>query len=233
MLKSLTVQSPSGLRVQNVIGLGLSDTIATSGGSGDDTFIITRFQYGTLEIQDGLTSLNGQNLIKFDYGVTITAYREVSFTVFNDVIVDSVALTLSTGAVVTIVLPAGSFGYQLGSGDVLTYADFKTAIGATGASDLAGDFTISASSVRFDMVPVHNATTHPLTDGATPTTNAVVIPNTAISAMGGTGKIVYSIDRAISVGASAFQINPNDGRLLVSEDHSAAWILKPPRAMRL
>ena len=52
--------SISGGGDQNVIGLGLSDTIATSGGSGDDTFIITRFQYGTLEIRDGLTSSDGQ-----------------------------------------------------------------------------------------------------------------------------------------------------------------------------
>ena len=88
---------------------------------------------------------------------------------------------------------------------------------------IAENVEVIASSVRFDVVPVHNAATHPLTDGATPTTNAVVIPNTAISAMGGTGKIVYSIDRASSVGAGVFQINPNDGRLLVSEDHPAVW----------
>ena len=136
-------RSISGGGDQNVIGLGLSDTIAASGGSGDDTFIITRFQYGTLEIDDVFTSLSGQNLIKFDYGVTITAYREVSFTLF-DVVIDSVTLTLSTGAVVTIALPAGSFGYQLGSGEVLTYADFKTAIGATGMDSLRADYAITS-----------------------------------------------------------------------------------------
>ena len=142
-------RSISGGGDQNVIGLGLSDTInPASGGSGDDTFIITRFQYGTLEIDDVFTSLSGQNLIKFDYGVTITAYREVSFTLF-DVVIDSVTLTLSTGAVVTIALPAGSFGYQLGSGEVLTYAAFKAAIGATGESGFAGDFTILVSPVEF------------------------------------------------------------------------------------
>ena len=137
-------RSISGGGDQNVIGLGLSDTInPASGGSGDDTFIITRFQYGTLEIDDVFTSLSGQNLIKFDYGVTITAYREVSFTLF-DVVIDSVTLTLSTGAVVTIALPAGSFGYQLGSGEVLTYADFKTAIGATGMDSLRADYAITS-----------------------------------------------------------------------------------------
>ena len=148
-LEAGVARSLSGAGNEDIISAASDYNLTVSGGSGDDVFVITRFQYGTLEIRDGLTSLNGQNLIKFDYEVTITDYAEVSFTVFNDVIVDSVALTLSTGAVVTIVLPAGSFGYQLGDGDVLTYAEFKAAIGATGASDLAGDFTISASSVEF------------------------------------------------------------------------------------
>ena len=148
-LEAGVARSLSGAGNEDIISAASDYNLTVSGGSGDDVFVITRFQYGTLEIRDGLTSLNGQNLIKFDYEVTITDYAEVSFTVFNDVIVDSVALTLSTGAVVTIVLPAGSFGYQLGSGEVLTYAEFKAEIGATGASGFAGDFTISASSVEF------------------------------------------------------------------------------------
>ena len=162
---------------EDIISAASDYNLTVSGGSGDDVFVITRFQYGTLEIRDGLTSLNGQNLIKFDYEVTITDYAEVSFTVFNDVIVDSVALTLSTGAVVTIVLPAGSFGYQLGDGDVLTYAEFKAAIGATGASDLAGDFTISSSSVEFasidpmDLVFAENDGDESLTITATSSDN--------------------------------------------------------------
>ena len=84
-------------------------------------------------------------------------------------------------------------------------------------------FDVLASSVSFDIVPSYNPATHPLIDGAVPDTNDEVIPPTAISATGGTGKIEYSIDKDNSVGAGAFQINPNDGRLLVSEDRPAMW----------
>ena len=84
-------------------------------------------------------------------------------------------------------------------------------------------FDVLASSVSFDIVPSYNPATHPLVDGAVPDTNDEVIPPTAISATGGTGKIEYSIDKDNSVGAGAFQINPNDGRLLVSEDRPAMW----------
>ena len=150
-LEARVARSLSGAGNEDIITAASDYNLTVSGGSGDDVFVITRFQYGTLEIDDVFTSLSGQNLIKFDYGVTITAYREVSFTLF-DVVIDSVTLTLSTGAVVTIALPAGSFGYQLGSGNVLTYAEFKAAIEATGASDLAGDFTISASPVTFTPI---------------------------------------------------------------------------------
>ena len=152
-LEARVARSLSGAGNEDIITAASDYNLTVSGGSGDDVFVVTRFQYGMLEIDDVFTSLSGQNLIKFDYEVTITDYAEVSFTLF-DVIVDSVALTLSTGAVVTIALPAGSFGYQLGSGEVLTYADFKTAIGATGASGFAGDFTISASSVEFEQAPI-------------------------------------------------------------------------------
>ena len=214
-------RSLSGGGDQNVIGLGLSDTIdPASGGSGDDTFIITRFQYGMLEIQDGLTSLNGQNLIKFDYGVTITAYREVSFTLFNDVIVDSVALTLSTGAVVTIVLPAGSFGYQLGSGEVLTYAAFKAAIGATGASDFAGDFTISASSVRFDanfartgnLEETHSGGTTSYSAGAEVVTATDTIAVSASSVTPGNPDITYDFAAGGNPN-NYFVIDPSSGAI--------------------
>ena len=85
------------------------------------------------------------------------------------------------------------------------------------------EFDVLASSVSFDIVPSYNPATHPLIDGAVPATNDEVIPPTAISATGGTGKIEYSIDKDNSVGAGAFQINPNDGRLLVSEDRPAMW----------
>ena len=83
-------RSLSGAGNEDIITAASDYNLTVSGGSGDDVFVVTRFQYGMLEIDDVFTSLNGQNLIKFDYEVTITDYAEVSFTLF-DVVVDSVA----------------------------------------------------------------------------------------------------------------------------------------------
>ena len=121
--------SLSGGGDRNIIGLGSTDEISSAGGGvGDDTYIVTRFQYGHVVISD---SDGGANLVKFDYGVTIKAYSEASDVVFGNFIIQSVTLTLSTDATIKINFPAGRFSYQLGNGDVLNYADFKTAIGVT------------------------------------------------------------------------------------------------------
>ena len=123
---------------QNVFGLGFSDNIGAANALvGDDTYIITRFQYGTVEIRDRLVSEGGSNLIKFDQGVTITDYYERSSEFFGDVTIESVDLTLSTGAVVTIQDAAEFFSYQLGDDAVRTYAQFKADVKATGTYDTA------------------------------------------------------------------------------------------------
>ena len=218
-LEARVARSLSGAGNEDIITAASDYNLTVSGGSGDDVFVVTRFQYGMLEIDDVFTSSNGQNLIKFDYGVTITAYREVSFTLF-DVVIDSVALTLSTGAVVTIVLPAGSFGYQLGSGDVLTYADFKAAIGATGASDLAGDFTISASSVRFDanfartgnLEETHSGGTTSYSAGAEVVTATDTIAVSASSVTLGNPDITYDF-AASGNPNNYFVIDPSSGAI--------------------
>ena len=90
-----------------------------------------------------------------------------------------------------------------------------------GVNPTSGTIMLDAtdSSVSFDIVPSYNSATHPLVDGAVTATNAVVIPMTAISATGGTGKIEYSIEDASGV----FTINPNNGALLVSENRPAMW----------
>ena len=118
--------SLSGGDDKNAVGLGFSDIIESANGAvGNDTFIITRFQYGKVEISD---TDGTENLIKFDYGVTITGYREVG-GLFG---ISAMELTLSTGAVITITSPGSRYLYQLGD-DVtkLDYAAFKAEIGAT------------------------------------------------------------------------------------------------------
>ena len=111
---------------KNIIGLGASETLIADGRREDDAYIITRYQYGNVEISD---SFGDANLIKFDYDVTITAVSEsASFGFGNDISYANITLTLSTGAEVKIDAPAGLFSYQIGDGAVMNYLDFKAAI---------------------------------------------------------------------------------------------------------
>lgn len=128
----------SGGANNNIIGLGFSDDVTSAdGGAGDDTFIITRYQYGDVTIDDDTFSIGNKNRITFDYDVTITGYSETDDA--GDV---SVELTLGTGAVVTIENPDDNFEYQLRKDDDKTYEEFKTEIGASGTDILADDFNV-------------------------------------------------------------------------------------------
>ena len=119
---------------KNIIGLGASEALVANGLRKDDAYIITRYQYGNVEIRD---SDGNANLIKFDYGVTITAVSEsASFGFGSNISYANITLTLSTGAEVKIISPAGLFRYQLGGDDaVLDYLEFKTAIGVVHNTD--------------------------------------------------------------------------------------------------
>ena len=99
---------------------------SVQGLAGDDTFIITRHQRGDLSINDQL----GEHIIKFDEGVEITHVDQTIVRIRGRMVIDEIALTLDTGAVITVERPAsvGSDGpryrYQLGDGEAQVYADF-------------------------------------------------------------------------------------------------------------
>ena len=140
---------------KNIIGLGASEALVANGLRKDDAYIITRYQYGNVEISD---TFGDANLIKFDYGVTITAVSESASIVFGNISYGSITLTLSTGAEVEITSPAGRFSYQIGDGEVMNYLDFKAAIKVVHNTDnpaippvasLPQEFTVSSS--RFDI----------------------------------------------------------------------------------
>ncbi len=115
----------------NIIGFGTTHAVTANGSAGDDFYVISRFQYGNVEITDTV----GTNLVKFDAGVTITDYDEESADGFVKVI-SRVDLTLSTGAVVTIINPVGKFVFQLGSDPIITtYDEFKGEIRAEGSNE--------------------------------------------------------------------------------------------------
>ena len=107
---------------------------SVEGLAGDDTFIITRHQRGDLSINDQ----DGQHIIKFDEGVEITHVDQSIVTIRNRMVIDEIALTLDTGAVITVEIPASvasgvhRYRYQLGDGEVQIYADFHAELIAGG-----------------------------------------------------------------------------------------------------
>ena len=141
---------------KNIVGLGFSDTVDTASGAiGDDTHIVTRFQYGNARVRD---VVGDQNIVMFDYDVTITGYNELS----NFLGVTDVELTLSTGAVITVSSPTNAkYRFQLGDGELLTYDAFKTAIGASGSNTLSAPYRVG------DFIDVEDI------DVTTPSTNDI------------------------------------------------------------
>ena len=104
------------------------------------TYVITAIPArGCIEI----VMLLAANIIKLDFDVEIIGFEEVS--VAGGRIVRSATFELSTGAEIEITSPKGTFSYQIGDGAILTYDDFKTAIGASGtnaSSTLNANFTV-------------------------------------------------------------------------------------------
>ena len=129
-------RSYCGAQDKNIIGLGTTNNVTAAAGAANDTYIITRFQYGDARILDGL---GDNNLIKFDYGVTITGYQQNGSLAIHPVTgavlferVGDIVLTLSTGAEITIINPKGNFGFQLGdSKAVLDYDAFRQTVGVS------------------------------------------------------------------------------------------------------
>ena len=150
----------SGRGNEDILSIASDYDLTVNAGVGDDTFIITRFQYGDVTIQDS-SIVGAGNLIKFDYGVTITGYREESVDFFG-IVIQSAALTLLTGAVITIELPDDYFVFQLGNGALRTYSQFKADIKATGTYDVdtqvdtnnfAGDYAIPFPTTTINTDP--------------------------------------------------------------------------------
>ena len=149
-----TVKFP-GTSGENILTLGTTDDLNVANNNGNDVYIITQHQYGDVTISDVAPGATGSNLIKLDYGVTITDVSEtatdLSFLGLG-VTYDAIVLTLSTGAEITITSPEGTHvRYQLGSGSKLTYAAFKTAIGANGIGDaltFGDDYSVTSYGAK-------------------------------------------------------------------------------------
>ena len=105
----------------NVFLASGTDDLSLNGYGGNDSFIITRLQYGDVTIRDVM----GESYVKFDRGVEITGIIETLAT-GSSTNVNVIVVTLSTGAEVTIYLPSQvSFQYQIGDSELMDYTAFK------------------------------------------------------------------------------------------------------------
>ena len=197
------------------------NSLNATGGAGDDVLVITRFQYGTVSINET------DALIKFDYEVTITDYAERSVSSRGSTSILLVTLTLDTGAEIEITSPTRpGYGYQLGDDAVLDYDAFKAAIKATGTnetSDLAGDYTVPDPSSAFDIITGDVSVF--VDEGET----GMLVKFKALLASDTTADVAYSITEGNADGVFRFEKNANgefvlylvSGKNLNYEDNSA------------
>ncbi len=210
---SLSAQFSPSFGSANVDVFSSASTFGFSqnGSAGDDFYVISRFQYGNVEITDTV----GTNLIKFDVGVTITDYDEESADGFVKVI-SRVDLTLSTGAVITIINPVGKFVFQLGDDDVIaTYDEFKGEIRAEGSNETSTlrnneAFSIPIPSGDADAVFDDGPTDFTLVEQQDGRTEAIII-GTVAATDANRDPITYSLTADTSAGedATGFEIDTN------------------------
>ena len=102
-----------------------SENALWNGVSGDDTYIITRHQYGNVEILDYF----GSSYVQLDRGVSVVSFVEETYDHALGTTIFAAILTLETGATVRIAYPdQNNFSYQIGDGGVLSYSEFKFAL---------------------------------------------------------------------------------------------------------
>ena len=149
---AISALSSSAQSDQIVLGSSLKPATDVSAGSGDDSYIITRHQFHDVTIDDVL----GTNLVKLDLDVFVTGVTQTTSNGNNHA--TSVALTLATGAVITVKSPA-QLSYQLGDGKVLSYSDFYATISASGFSDTQGTLTQAYDVGRAPVIEASSVAT--------------------------------------------------------------------------
>ena len=117
----------SGNSNVNNFFFGASSPLGAEGVAGNDVYVISRYQTDDVDLRD----LFGTNIIKFDYGVEISSARKTGFfgagtgELLLGTDASNPTATVSWGA------PAG-WQYQIGDSDVLSWAQFLTALGLSG-----------------------------------------------------------------------------------------------------
>ena len=136
----------SGVFTSNLLGSGTannfffggSNPLDAEGLAGDDVYVISRYQTGDVD----LTDADDSNTIKFDYGV------EISSVVPTGRGVTGGELRLGAGGSSTGTVTWNSpkfWEYQLGDGDVLSWAEFLTALGlGSNGGTLSTPYTVDS-----------------------------------------------------------------------------------------
>ena len=181
------------------------------------TVNVNNVEEGEATYEIALTDDNGATVTDLAVGVTLTPMVATDGA-DPDGIDRVVSYLWSRGDGSSLNGDATGATYTLMAGDSTT-ATYSVTITYIDGTDKTEVVEASTSSVSWDVVPSYDPAANPLTDGEAPMANDPVIPNTAISASGGDGKIEYSIEDPSGV----FQIHPNSGALSVSENGPAVW----------
>ena len=145
--------SLSGNSNVNNFFFGASSPLGAEGVSGNDVYVISRYQTDDVDLRD----LFGTNIIKFDYGVEISSARKVGF--FGAGTGELLLGTDSSSPTATVTWAGPvNWQYQLGDSDVLSWAEFLTALSLSGnggaltnaytVDSLASD-TVTGGNVAF------------------------------------------------------------------------------------
>ena len=187
----------SGANLDDVLSFGGDGYFTSEGGSGDDTYIITRYQSGDVDLTDGFQL----NTIKFDYGVEIAAVVRTGFLGSGPA-----AVTLGTGGVVAWSNPttATNWRYQLGDGAVLSWTEFLAALGlSSSGGTLSTPYTVEDPPGKI------------ITSDAT---GAALPENTEVT----TSTAVYTAAGASDAGAIVWTLKSGDDAALFDISNSGA-----------
>ena len=143
---------------RDVENLGNSfDSRDVSQGAGDDLLIITRHMTRSHDLND----TDGQNIIKFDYGVVITSISQSVSTLSNgERRINESRILFDSGLSLKTKLPAGNL-FQIGDNALLSYDDFYNEIRkdgtlSSGSTILNRAYKVTEHQVSY--VPFQTAT---------------------------------------------------------------------------
>ena len=113
---------------KDVANIGNSfDPLDITQEAGDDLFIITRHMTNHHEFKD----TDGQNIIKFDFGVEITGITQSVSSSTSTPVVSESRLIFGSGGSLDITSPTGNL-YQIGDNTLLSYNDFYVEVTKSG-----------------------------------------------------------------------------------------------------